>query len=107
LVKCYNGILIIDKLEISCYYEEPIFVDMLDMIDYQIRYEMRLEQDSNLLLNSAAIPLPTPPNSAAGGDAPLADKHLKEQEFLKPRRPFAGARETWQGQPLSDPAGVQ
>ena len=71
--------------------QAPIFVDILDMINYQIRYEMRLEQDPNILLNSAAIPLPTPANSAAGGDAPLADKYLKEQEFLETRRPFAGA----------------
>jgi hypothetical protein len=51
---------------------------------------MRLEQNSRLLPNSAAIPLPTPPNSAAGGDAQLVDKYLKEQEFFEKRRPFAG-----------------
>jgi hypothetical protein len=78
-------------------------------------YEMRLEQDSSLLPNSAAIPLPTPRNSAAGGDARLVDKCLKQQEFSEPRRPFAGTearflpavREVWWNRPLSDPAGVR
>jgi urease subunit beta len=63
------------------------------MTNYEMRYEMRLEQDSSLLPNSAAIPLPTPRNSAAGGDPPLVDKCLKEQEFSAPRRPFAGVEE--------------
>jgi hypothetical protein len=52
------------------------------MINYEMRYEMRPEQDSSLLPNSAAIPLPTPPNSAAGGDARLVDKYLKERDFF-------------------------
>ena len=85
------------------------------MTNYEMRYEMRLEQDSSLLPNSAAIPLPTPRNSAAGGDPPLVDKCLKEQEFSAPRRPFAGTeesfvpavREMWRNRPLSDPAGVR
>jgi len=85
------------------------------MTNYEIRYEMHLEQDSSLLPNSAAIPLPTPRNSAAGGEAPLVDKCLKEQEFSETRRRFAGTearfvpavRETWRNRPLSDPAGVR
>jgi hypothetical protein len=80
-----------------------------------MRYEMRPEQDSSLLPNSAAIPLPILWNSAAVGDAPLVDKRLKEQEFSEMRRPFAGAeagflpavRERWRSEPLSDPAGVR
>ena len=86
------------------------------MTNYEMRYEMRLEQDSSLVPNSAAIPLPGPRNSAVGGNARLADKCLKEQEFLEPRRRFAGVeerfvpavRETWPGNPpLSDPAGMR
>ena len=85
------------------------------MTNYEMRYEMRLEQDSSLLPNSAAIPLPTPRNSAAGGEALLVDKCLKEQEFSEMRRRFAGTearfvpavRETWRHRPLSDPAGVR
>jgi len=85
------------------------------MTNYEMRYEMRLEQDSSLLPNSAAIPLPTLRNSAADGDAPQVDKYLKEQEFSEPRRPFAeveerflpALRETWRTEPLSDPAGVR
>jgi hypothetical protein len=73
------------------------------MTNYEMRYEMRLEQDSSFLPNSAAIPLPTPRNSAAGGDAPPVGKCLKEQEFSEPRRLLEGVeerflpavRETW------------
>jgi hypothetical protein len=43
---------------------------------------MRLEQDSNLLPNSAAIPLPTPPDSAAGRHAKIIPKLLSYNKFL-------------------------
>jgi hypothetical protein len=89
--------------------------DLIAMTNHEMRYEMRLEQDSSLLPNSAAIPLPTPRNSAAGGDTPVVDKCLKEQEFSVTRRPFAGTearflravRETWRNGPSSDPAVVR
>jgi hypothetical protein len=85
------------------------------MTNYEMRYEMHLEHDSSLLPNSAAIPLPTAPNSAAGGDALLVDKWLRKQEFSEPRRRFAGVeerflpavREASRTQPLSDPTGVR
>ena len=114
-MECYNSILTIDKLETYGQYADAGSANLPAMINYEMRYEMRLEQDSSLLPNSAAIPLPTPRNSAAGGEAPLVDKCLKEQEFSALLRPFAGTearfvpavRETWRNRPLSDPAGVR
>ena len=43
---------------------------------------MRLEQGSNLLPNSAAIPLPTPPDSAAGRHAKSIIKLVSYNKFL-------------------------
>jgi len=115
LAECYSSILIIDKLGISCQYTDPSFAGSLAVTNYEMRYQMHLEQDSSLLPNSAAIPLPTAPNSAAGGDAPLADKYLKKQEFLEPQRRFAGVerrfspavREASRTRALSGTAGVR
>ena len=114
-MECYNSILTIDKLETYCQYADASLVGLLAMTNYEMRYEMRRGQGSSLLPNSAAIPLPTLPNSAAGGDAPLVDKRLKEQVFSETRRPFAGTearfvpalRETWRNEPLSDPARMR
>jgi hypothetical protein len=52
---------------------------------------MRLERGSNFLPNSAAIPLPTPPNSAAGRHAKIIAKLLIHNEFLRSKGHYSAA----------------
>ena len=77
--------------------------------------EIGLQVDAELRLELLREGQTQPPNSAAGGDAPLADKYLKKQEFLEPQRRFAGVerrfspavREASRTRALSGTAGVR